>query len=96
MSLRRKRLQPGKSINRKRDYIVSKLDETKDNPKHFWKEIDQNLSFGKPKSTNYPCNRIRPADGHKVTGDDVKTLFNNFYVSVEQTLADKFHSQINP
>ena len=33
-------------IYRKRDYIVSKLDETKDNPKHFWKEIDQNLSFG--------------------------------------------------
>ena len=57
------------------------LEETRDEPRLFWREIDQDLRIGKPKSTVAYCERIRNVNGSIVTGNEVLLEFNKFYVN---------------
>ena len=77
-------------IGKKRAFILSKLNETRDNPKDFWRDMDKNLKVGKSKSQPHVCDRIKNADGCIVTGTDVLASFNEFYVTVGKELAAKF------
>ena len=81
-------------VKRKREFVVSTLNETRDNPKHFWREIGKNLHFGKPKANSVSCTRIKDSNGCIVTGDEVKSIFNSYYVSIGQDLASKFQSNV--
>ena len=76
-------------IKNKRRYILTKLDENKDDPRQFWYEMDTNLKVGKSKS-NIVCTRIKDETGKIVTGDRVLETINKFYVSIGPTLAEKF------
>ena len=77
-------------IKKKRDYILVKLEETKDEPRLFWKEMDKNLRVGKAKSTTSCCDRIKDVHGNIVTGDSVSGAFNHFYVNIGQDLSRQF------
>ena len=65
-------------ITNKRIYILAKLDENRENPKNFWREMDVNLSVGKNKSQTGICDRIRDTTGCIVTGLEATKAFNNF------------------
>ena len=54
--------------------------------------MDKNLHFGRAKSNHVSCDRIKDMQGQVVTGEGVKTVFNSYYVSIGQRLADKFQS----
>ena len=77
-------------IKKKRDYITLKLDENRDEPRAFWRELDTNLRVGKNKSPTTSCERIRDVKGNIVTGKEVSETLNSFYVNVGQELARKF------
>ena len=76
-------------IRNKRQYIMNKLNENKNDPRHFWQEMNSNLRVGRQKSCTL-CTRIKGENGHIISGDGVLTLFNNFYVCVGPKLAEKF------
>ena len=82
-------------VNRKREFVMSTLNETRDCPKQFWREIDKNLHFGKPKNSGISCIRIKDAGGCIKTGDEVKSIFNSYYVSIGRDLASKFDNSVN-
>ena len=80
---------------RKRNFIVNKLNENSSDPKQFWKEIQQNLHFGKDKkpSTQFA---VKTCDNNVVTGKDSVEPLNDYYVNVGATLASKFTSKWTP
>ena len=75
--------------SKKREYIHAKLEENRDDPRLFWQEMDKSLRVGKSKSSKI-CDRIKGKDGTVVTGSEVLTQFNEFYVSIGHDLAKKF------
>ena len=77
-------------IASKRAFINGKLDECKDDPRLFWKEMDKNLNIGKGKNTQTVCERIRDSHGNIVTGNAIAATFNDFYISIGKELALKF------
>ena len=81
-------------ISSKRTFINGKLNEHKDDPRLFWREMDTNLKIGKGKSTSTVCERIKDSRGNIVTGEAVAANFNNFYVSIGKELALKFPKSI--
>ena len=74
---------------RKRQFIINKLNENSSDPKQFWKEIQQNLHFGKNKKTSTQF-AVKTTDNRVVTGKDSVEPLNDYYVNVGATLASKF------
>ena len=82
-------------IKKKRDYISTKIQENRNAPKKFWKEIQNNLSVGKMKSRNKPLTIYAP-NKTLLTGEAAANEMNRYYVNVGKKLAEKFTDTWNP
>ena len=65
-------------IRSKPKFINGKLQEHRDDPRLFWREMDKNLNIGKGKSASTSCDRIKDKHGEIVTGKVVLETFNDF------------------
>ena len=74
-------------VTKRRSYITKTLNENRDDPKSFWKEINTNLGFGK-KSGNPTAITIMDENDNKVEGRESANAFNAHYVTVGKKLAD--------
>ena len=76
-------------IRKKRSYISGKLQENRNAPKKFWKETQNNLSFGKLKSRNKSLTIYAP-NKTLLTGEAAANEMNVYYVNVGKKLTKKF------
>ena len=83
------------TIKKKRQYITTKLNETKCTPKKFWNEIQNNLSFGKIKARNTSLTIYAP-NKTLLTGEAAANEMNTYYVNVGKKLAQKFNKNWDP
>ena len=83
------------TIKKKRSYIMSKLYETKNTPKKFWKEIQNNLSFGKLKTKNTSLTIYAP-NKTLLTREAAANEMNTYYVNMGKKLAEKFTNNWDP
>ena len=76
-------------IHKKRHYILTKIQENRNAPKKFWKEIQNNLSFGRLKSRNKTLTIYAP-NKTLLTGEAAANEMNEYYINVGRNLAEKF------
>ena len=74
---------------KKRNFIITKLNENRNVPKKFWKEIQSNLHFGNEKTIGKLIT-IKNIDGDIKIGKNAAEPLNMHYASVGQSLAEKF------
>ena len=82
-------------IRKKRDYITRQLHENKSAPKKFWKEIQNNLSFGKCKNESKEITIYSP-NKTLLNGEVATNEMNLYYSKVGKKLAEKFTDSWNP
>ena len=80
-----KRLVWTKISCKKRKFIVTKLNENKNTPKKFWKEIQKNLHFLKDTVIT-----VKAPNGTTISGSTVVDPMNEYYAQVGENLAAKF------
>ena len=78
--------------SKKQNFIIKKLEDNKDCPKKFWKEIQKNLFFGKLK-TSVQHIAIKDNSGKLAVGTDAADPLNAYYSEIGPELADKFQAQ---
>ena len=81
--------------HKKRNFIMTKLNENANMPKKFWKDIKQNLFFGKDQGTNQLIT-IKDSNGTTLTGKDAASPLNMYYAQVGPSLATKFTTTWKP
>ena len=80
----------------KRQYFLHKLETCKNNPKLYWKNINENI-LGKTQDDNYPENFINITDGNVIENNlEIANNFNSFFVNIGPQLEkDIPSSQLN-
>ena len=81
-------------ISKKRNYILTKLNENRNVPKKFWKEIQNNLHFGNEKTVQLIT--IKDIHGKIRIGKDAAEPINTHYAGVGHSLAVKFQTTWDP
>ena len=76
-------------ISKRRNYIMHTLNNNRDDPKRFWKEVSQNLHFGKTRSDVSPI-QLKNESGDLLSGLDASNILNQYYATVGERLALKF------
>ena len=74
-------------ISKRRKYIIHTINENKNDPKNFWKEINKNLSFGKEKTTTNNIS-VKNEDGVLVSGKEASNVLNHHYATIGKKLAE--------
>ena len=76
----------------RREYIISTLDENKNDLKKFWKEPNSNINIGKSKTST---NITAQVGGRIVSGLDAAVAMNEYYSTIGSNMASKFTHCIN-
>ena len=82
-------------IKKKRYYIITKLNENRNVPKKFWKEIQGNLQFGNEKIFCHLIT-IKNTNGEIKIGKHAAEPMNVHYAGVGHSLAEKFQTKWKP
>ena len=81
-------------LQKKRGYIIGKLEEFRYVPRKCWREIHKHLLVGNVKSTVVNI-QVETPNGEKVEGYQAACEINRYYSKVGETLASKFQSSWN-
>ena len=77
----------------KEEFIKSKLEEHKNNPRKFWRTINEMSRIGKSKSNKAGCSKLVDDQGAIYENLDAAEYMNNYYVNVGPNLANSLQGE---
>ena len=90
---KQKKLVKNAIIEKRKKYFDTKFENTLNNPKLFWKNINE-LVYNK-QSENKSDIVIKNDDGEVLSGAKAAELLNNYYIDLPQNLIEKSYGDIN-
>ena len=79
--------------NAKEEFVKNKIDEHKNNPRKFWRIINEMSGIGKNKSSKSNCSKLVDDDGNLHENQDAADYLNNYYVNVGPNLANSLNME---
>ena len=71
----------------KEEFIKDKLDNLKDNPRKFWRDINEMSGIGKNVKRKKGCTKVEDENGTVHENQSAADFMNNYYVNVGPSLA---------
>ena len=79
--------------NAKEEFLKDKLETLKDNPRKFWRVLNEMSGIGKNKKRNSGCSKVEDQDGILYENMDAAEFMNKYYVNVGPSLAKDHNIQ---
>ena len=73
--------------NAKEEFLKDKLETLKENPRKFWRVVNEMSGIGKHTIRNAGCNKVEDENGTVYENMDAAEFMNKYYVNVGPSLA---------